>query len=104
MIKIGKYEFDGPWLLEEADLLDRACVYVILCKSGEGYTIVYIGETGQVGTRLSTHNRRDCWRRNCSTSLYVAVYWTPSNQYSSEERREIERELIEKYDPPCNRQ
>jgi len=104
MIWIGKYQFEGPWRIEDVDFLDRACVYAILCKSGDGYTPIYIGETGRIGTRLSTHHRRDCWKRKCRTSLYIALYWTPSDQYSPEERKEIERELIEKYDPPCNRQ
>jgi len=104
MITIGKYKFDGPWQLEKVDLLDRACVYAVLCKEREEYGIVYIGETGEIGTRLSGHERSGCWKRNCGNSLYVAIYWTPSDQYSPEKRREIEKELIDRYDPSCNRQ
>jgi len=105
MIRIGKYEFDGPWKLENVDLLDRACVYAILCKRMDNkYDVIYIGESGQVGTRLSTHHRRNCWENKCQSLLYVATYWTPSDRYSSEDRRRIEGELRDKYDPPCNRQ
>jgi hypothetical protein len=105
MIKIGKYKFDGPWPLREVDFLDRACVYVILCKKLDGkYRIIYAGETGQVGTRLSNHEKYACWDRNCYSELHVAIFLTPSEEYTPEDRREIEKEIRDQYDPACNRQ
>jgi len=105
MITIGKYQFEGPWRIDDVDLLDRACVYAILCeKTNNRYDVIYIGESGQIGTRLSTHHRKDCWENKCQSSLYVAVYWTPSDRYSSEDRRKIEGELRDEYKPSCNYQ
>jgi predicted GIY-YIG superfamily endonuclease len=105
MIQIGNYNFDGPWSLSRTDLIDRAAVYVILCSRSDGkYDVVYVGETGQVGTRLSNHERATCWNRNCSGSLYVAIFWTPSDRYSADDRRAIEKKLRDQYNPPCNRQ
>ncbi len=104
-MQIAGYEFDGPWQLSRFDTLDRAAVYVILCPSGDSkYTIVYVGETGQVNTRLSAHERAACWSRNCTSELYVAVKWTPTSQYDTEDRRNIEKQIRLKYDPTCNRQ
>lgn len=105
MITIGKYGFEGPWLLSGTDFINHAAVYVILCRhSDANYEAVYIGETGQLGTRLSNHERAACWKRSCNGSLYVAVLSTPSDRYTADNRRAIEKELRDKYDPPCNRQ
>jgi len=105
MIQIGNYNFDGPWSLSRTDLIDRAAVYVILCSRLDGkYDVIYIGETGQAGTRLSNHERAVCWSRNCSSSLYVAVFWVPSDRYSADDRRSIEKKLRDQYGPSCNRQ
>ena len=104
MIQIGNYSFDGPQSLSD-DLIDRAAIYVILCSRLDNrYDVIYIGETGQAGTRLSNHERVICWNRNCTNSLYVAVFWTPSDQYSVDDRRVIEKELRDQYNPSCNRQ
>src|SRR3989338_5655850 len=104
-MNIGKYSFDGPWSFSNSSLIDRAAVYAILCSRPDGrYDVVYMGETGQAGTRLSNHERAACWSQNCRGSLYVAVFWTPSDQYSADDRRKIEIELRDQYNTPCNRQ
>lgn len=102
-IQIGNYRFQGPFLLSNFKAIDRAAVYAILCKGSNGeYTPLYIGETGELGTRLETHNKKDCWRKNCKGILYVAIYYTPSSFYTAEDRRKIERELIAQYRLICN--
>lgn len=105
-ITIGKYSFDGPYSLDSKDFIDRAAIYAILClnTSTNKYTVVYIGESGEVGTRLSNHNKKYCWRNHCATSLHVAIFYTPTNRYSMEDRLRIESELIDQYDPDCNKQ
>jgi len=104
MFTIGRYQFNDPVALSGIDLIDRAAVYAILCLQNGEYHVIYIGQTEQVGTRLSSHERAACWRRNCSGTLYVAILWTPTSTYTLDERLAIEQELIEEYDdPPCNR-
>ena len=104
-IKIGNYEFEGPWELSQKDFLDRAGIYAILCYrlQAERPTVVYIGQSGEMGTRLANHERAACWRRNCSGALYVAVLWTPSSTWTASQRRAVERRLIAQYNPVCNR-
>lgn len=104
MINIGGYSFEGPYILREKDFIDRAAVYAILCKdlSGNSYRLVYIGETEELETRLSGHNKKNCWENNCGSTLYVAIFYTPSDKYSREDRKKIEQELIDRYSPVCN--
>ena len=104
MMNIGNYEFSEPYLLEENNLLNIACIYAVLYKTIGGFQLVYIGESGQVANRLSNHERYSCWRTHSSGNLYVAIFITPSIRYSEDQRRTLERELIDRYDPVCNRQ
>jgi predicted GIY-YIG superfamily endonuclease len=103
---IGGYHFKEPVLLSRTDFIDRAAIYVILCSSGSGkYNVIYVGETGELGTRLSGHNKKSCWKRFCVTGkLYVAVKLMPTHRYSTIQRKQVERKLREKYKPPCNLQ
>jgi predicted GIY-YIG superfamily endonuclease len=102
-IQIGRYLFNGPYLLSNFDEIDRAAVYVILCKDDvNSYGVVYVGETGKLGTRLHNHNKKECWKKYCNGTLYVAIFYTPSNTFDREDRLRIERELIDKFKPPCN--
>jgi hypothetical protein len=105
MIKIGQYTFDGPWKLSDVNLIDRAAIYAILCPRNNGtYDLIYVGETSQAETRLANHERAICWSRSCGGPLSVAIYWTPSNRYTADDRRKIEQQIRNQYNPPCNRQ
>lgn len=106
MIKIGQYNFEGPFLLSSTDFVDKAAIYAILCNgnSFSQYKILYIGESGEVGTRLSTHNKKECWKNNCRGNLYVSVLSLPSSSYSKQQRLDIETSLIRDKNPVCNKQ
>jgi hypothetical protein len=97
-IRIGNYTFDGPFLSIDS-IEDRAGVYAVLCKKDDKYTVVDVGESAEVKTRLANHDRKDCWEENCTGTLYYAVYYTPNLQQS--ERKEIEKEIRDQYNPPC---
>jgi hypothetical protein len=99
-IKIGNYSFDGPYD-NSAILTDNSGVYAILYKSGSGYSLVDIGESATVKSRIDNHDRKDCWSRNSVGTLYVAVLYTPHKQQSG--RMEIEQELRKEYNPPCGK-
>lgn len=101
-IKIGKYEFDGPYP-DTASLQDRSGVYVILDrKEAERYGLLDVGESGDVKTRVETHDRKDCWNRNKKGTLYYAVYYTPNLQQPG--RMQIEQEIRGQYKPPCRKE
>jgi len=100
-IQIGGYTFEGPYT-STAKLEDRSGVYAILCqKEGKNY-VVDVGESATVKSRVDGHDRKDCWKRNCNSSLAVAVYYTLNLQQAG--RMEIEQELRKQYDPSCGKQ
>ena len=94
MIKIGNYNFEGPYRDTEK-LKDRSGVYAILCpQSQKTRKVIDIGESAQVKTRVQNHDREDCWQRHCRDRWLVAVYYTT-------DREDIEKALRQKYQPPC---
>lgn len=60
---------------------------------------VYIGQTEDLGDRLANHERRECAIRNGATSIHA--HETGGGE--SVRKRE-EQDLIDRYDPHCNRQ
>ena len=100
MIPIEGYDFEGPF--DSCNLVnDVAGVYVILCLTGRDYTVMDIGESTKLYTRLSSHDRDGCWRSHCSGELFVAVLYTQGR--SDLERRKIEEELRDQFTPPCGK-
>lgn len=100
-IKIGNYTFEGPYSSTNS-LEDRSGIYAILCKSANKNTVVDVGESATVKSRVETHDRSSCWSRKCTGKLCVAVLYTPNKQQSG--RMQIEQELRDIYDPPCGKQ
>jgi hypothetical protein len=94
-VKIGKYEFEGPYTSTD-QLKDQSGVYVVLCQKNPDYSPVDCGESATVKSRVENHDRSDCWSRNCSTALCVAVLYT-----SESERFRIEQEIRSQYSFPC---
>ena len=97
-ITIGKNNFEGPYSSTYA-IEDRSGVYAILCLDSNGkYSLIDVGESATVKTRLDSHDRKDCWTRKCSTPNY-AVYYTPHLQSAG--RVAIEQEIRNQFKPPC---
>ena len=97
-IKIGNYTFEGPYN-NTSSLQDKSGVYVILCQGNPNYKVVDIGESATVKSRIEEHDRKDCWKRNCSSTLEVAVLYTPNARQTG--RMTIKQELRDRYKPPC---
>lgn len=98
-ITIAGYTFEGPYS-STSSLEDRSGVYAILCrKNSEQYTLVDVGESATVRTRVDNHDRKSCWIRNCNSSLAVAVLYTPHLQQPG--RMEIEQEIRTRLRLPC---
>lgn len=103
VIKIDEFYFNGPFLLKDnEEMINNISVFSILCKRNENYDIIYIGETEKM-IRLSQHNEAKCWQENCDNqnNLYLAVFWTPKGNYESGARKEIQKSLEKKLNPPC---
>jgi len=97
-IKIGDYAFDGPYTSTD-QIEDRSGVYAVLCKKGDKYVLIDVGESAKVKSRIDTHDRKDCWKKNCQGTLTYAVYYTPNLQ--QEGRMEIEQKIRGRLKPPC---
>ena len=97
-ITVGNYTFEGPYL-DTSKIEDKSGIYAIHCLRENKYYIIDIGESATVRTRLDSHDRADCWRRNCKEVLNYSVLYTPNKQQAG--RMEIEQELRKLYNPPC---
>ncbi|MCH7560571.1 MAG: hypothetical protein IIC67_04235 [Thaumarchaeota archaeon] len=100
---IARQTFQGPFS-GTSSLEDRSGVYVIVTRrnSSEKYTVVDVGESATVKTRVSNHDRSGCWSQNNLDELKVAVYYTPNlGQFG---RKEIEQEIRRQYSPACGDQ
>lgn len=100
-IRVGRYSFEGPYT-STGKLEDRSGVYAIHCYRDNNYTLIDVGESANVKSRVESHERKDCWKRNCSSTLTVAVLYTPNLQQAG--RMLIEQEIRNQYDPPCGKQ
>nr|WP_321356991.1 hypothetical protein [uncultured Draconibacterium sp.] len=97
-ITIGNYSFEGPYTSTD-NLQDNSGVYAIHCNVDSKYYLIDIGESAKVKSRIETHDRADCWEKNCNGQLTVSVLYTPNKQQPG--RKEIEQELRKQYNPPC---
>src|SRR5437899_7335794 len=97
-ITVGPYTFEGPFSDTES-LQDRSGVYTIHCYRDGNYYLVDVGESATVKSRVESHDRKDCWSRNCSGTLTVSVFYTPNLQQAG--RKEIEQAIRNQFNPPC---
>ena len=101
-VTIGGLSFRCVKLIE-ANFDDRAAVYVVLCVDGNGkWKVLDVGQSGSVGSRIDSHDRRDCWETRCTSgTLWVCIYPMPSSAYSEQDRLKVENGLRQHYKPPC---
>jgi hypothetical protein len=93
-----KYGFDGPF--DDPDrLMDAEGVYSILCRRADRLTVVDVGESEKIRSRVKNHNREECWRRECRGRLRYAALYMPGS--TEEARRRVEKDIRAKYRPPC---
>lgn len=105
-MKISGVDFKGPYDVDSTVIpRDRAAVYVIICRKTNGENLVIdVGESGEVGLRISTHTRRSCWERNCSGTLYVYLRYMPTSEgHDAASRRALEAKIRREYNPPCGK-
>lgn len=95
---IGEYSFEGPYT-NTNQLEDSSGVYAIHCLRNDKYILIDVGESATVKSRVENHDRANCWRRNCSGTLTVSVFYTPHLQQAG--RREIEQRIRDQFNPPC---
>lgn len=71
-------------------------IYAFASRSGDDYTIFYIGKTENLSTRFSGHHKIDAARRMGATLILSMI------EEEESKRSEIEIDLIVRYKPACN--
>jgi len=92
---------EGAWA-DENKLESRSGVYVIWCKSGDNWKVLDVGESHDVKNRVLTHDRKSCWKKNCSGVIYYSAIYTPNLQ--QEGRKKVEQAIRAAEKPPCGEQ
>lgn len=104
-VTIGGYPFVCV-SLANADFKDVAVIYVILCVDKDGsWKVLAVGQTGELGDRIDSHDRKTCWQNNCSNkNIWVCVYRMPSDKYTKQDRLKVEKHIRDTYGPlPCGK-
>jgi len=88
------YDFDVyPW---NTSFKAIGAVYTVLKRNAPNFSILYIGQTGDLSERFDNHHQRSCFDRNGKTHIGIHLE-------SSESRRfDIETDLVRNYSPTCN--
>ena len=88
------YDFDVfPW---GTSFNAVGAVYTVLKRNTSNFTILYIGQTGDLSDRFDNHHKQSCFDRNGKTHIGIHLE-------SSESRRfDIETDLVRNYSLVCN--
>ncbi len=90
------YEFDVyPWGTSFKPL---GAVYTVLKKPPSNFTILYIGQTGDLSIRFDDHHKQACFDRNSKTHIGIHLESTESSRLA------VEADLLANYSPVCNGQ
>jgi hypothetical protein len=89
--------------LAEANFADRAAIYVIICVAADKtWTVLDVGQSGEVGSRIDAHDRGECWKRNCpSGNIWVCVHRMPTSTFTKEQRLARESAIRTATKPKC---
>jgi len=98
--------FSEPSPFSSAITIPSQGIYAILVRD-EGFTprpfhVIYFGESDKLARRVNAqHESYADWMRQArGAGLYVAFYNTAGTL--ARQRKELERQLIQEYNPPCN--
>lgn len=89
--------------LKDANFRDAAAIYVVIDVFPDGQWVVLdVGESGQVGKRIDSHDRKECWLANSvQKNIWVGVCATPTTSVTVAKRLEIESLLRQRMSPRC---
>jgi hypothetical protein len=91
---------DAP--LERMAFRDMPAVYVVVDVTPDAPPrVLDVGESGEVQTRLRSHDRKHEWLREARGVLHVCVYYSLRTMLCADTRRDLERRLRDATNPPC---
>ena len=92
--------FQGPWAMGTNDAPRYPGVYIVCAEVWLGRPqVLYIGESDNIASRMSGHDRREDWERE-ARGQPLSFYTVHIESISK--RLQLERELIGHFSPPCN--
>lgn len=96
-VNIEGYSFSGPHSID-ATFKPLAGVYIIYTADYTSKKWLDVGETDNLANRISSHERRLCWKRNAE-DLKINLAFL---QINNEQRRlTVEAKLRKKLNPIC---
>jgi hypothetical protein len=93
--------WEGPYR-DPLQLEAAGGVYAVLCKTTTEWSVLDIGESGNVAERLSGHDRKLSWFVHAMArggEVWFAAHYTPGA--TADGRRRIEHGLRQATNPPC---
>ncbi|NPU88333.1 MAG: hypothetical protein HPY87_00085 [Fervidobacterium sp.] len=98
---ILNYNFQGPYSLDGLEKIQNVSgVYVVTCTDIFGKSLLLdVGESGELRERLKKHDRMECWKKHCKSSIQVYVHYTIGMR--EDERKKIEQRIRSSYKLPC---
>ncbi len=94
-IKLGKYQFDGPFNFLKG-VRNTSGVYAVLCGKGSKHQVLGLGESEAMRRAIHASKEVKCWKTNCKGYLMFATLVCNKTQ-----RVKIAAELQGEFTPPC---
>lgn len=94
-VQQGHYKFDGPHT-SVVGLLQKSGVYVITTVVEGYHKVVDAGESSDVKSRVTGHDRAKQWEKHVADRLYVSAYYC-----NEQSRMLVENAIRQFHNPPC---
>lgn len=93
-ITINGLLFQGPYYHDRSFVNTFSCVYAVV----DNNKLIYVGITNDINKRLSNHHKMDEWNKYVvsTNTLYIYI------ESDQSQRENIERMIINRYNPICN--
>jgi hypothetical protein len=98
-IKVGGYDFEGPFLSTER-LQSLPGVYAIVTPEEGRFAVLDVGEASNLRASLEGDARERCWREKSDGAYMFSALYTRETQRAG--RMEIVTSLRKLYGPPCS--
>ena len=100
-------DFQGYWLeVNKGGVPEKAGIYCVYAgtydKSADTVSLrelIYVGESYNVGARISNHERLSDWKKRLNTGETLCYSFAGA---TSEDRERAEAAVIYHHKPPCN--
>lgn len=100
-IRIGRYDFEGPFETPE-NLKNDAGVYAVIALDTDRGAMIDVGETTDIKDKVNNHERKQCWEKlsNDRPIRFAAVY---THEIAEQGRHMIEKEIRSQFTVPCGK-